>query len=93
MVLTKAAIVKVKNLLNQKKPVSTRRLAKEMNTSRRSLQRILREDIDCKPYKKAIQPKLTNFQKNKRVKFANWVLNNYSKEDTKKCLFTNEKVF
>ena len=34
---TKAAIVKVKNHLNQKKRVSTRKLAKEMNTSRRCI--------------------------------------------------------
>ena len=34
-VRTKATIVKVKNRLNQKKRVSTRKSAKEMNTSRR----------------------------------------------------------
>ena len=92
-VRTRAAIVKVKKRLNQKKRVSIRKLAKEMNISRRSIQRILREDLGCKPYKKTKQPKLTNLQKNKRVKFANWVLNNYSKDDTKKCLFTDEKYF
>ena len=70
-VRTKAAIIKIKNCLNRKKRVSTRKLAKEINTSRRSIQRILREDLDCKPYKKTIQPKLANLQKNKRVKFAN----------------------
>ena len=70
--------------------MSTRQLAKEINISRRSIQRILREDLGCKPYKKTKQPKLTNLQKNKRVKFANWVLNNYSKD---KCLFTDEKYF
>ena len=70
---TKAAIVKVKHHINQKKRVSTRKLAKEMNTSRRNIQRILREGLDCKLYKKTIQPKLTNLHKNKRVKFAKWV--------------------
>ena len=64
-----------------------------MNTSRQSIQRILREDLGCKPYNKTIQPKLTNLQKNKRVKFANWMLNNYSKEDSNKCLFADEKYF
>ena len=59
----KAAIVKVENRLNQKKRVSTRKLAKEINTSRRSIQRILCEALSCKPYKKTIQPKLTNLQK------------------------------
>ena len=62
-VRTIAAIVKVKNRLNQKKRVSTRKLAKEMNISRRSIQRILREDLGCKPYKKTKQPKLANLQK------------------------------
>ena len=59
-VCTKAAIVKVKNRRNQKKRVSTRKLAKEMNSSARSIQRILREGLGCKPYKKTIQLKLTN---------------------------------
>ena len=62
-VRTRAAIVKVKNRLNQKKRVSTRKLAKEMNISRRSIQRILREGLGCKPYKKTKQSRLTNLQK------------------------------
>ena len=64
-----------------------------MNTSRRSIQRILREALACKSHKKTIQPKLTNLQKDKRVKFASWVLGNYSKQDTKNWLFTDEKYF
>ncbi|CAF2155231.1 unnamed protein product [Rotaria magnacalcarata] len=83
-VRTKAAIVKLKNRLNKKKQVSTRKLAKDMNISRTSIRRILCEDLGCKPYKKIKQPKLTNLQKHKRVKFTNWVLSNYSKDDTKK---------
>ena len=59
-VRTRATIVKVKNRRNQNKRVSTRKLAKEMNTSTRSIQRIFREDLGCNPYKKTIQPKLTN---------------------------------
>ena len=39
------------------------------------------------------QPQLIDFEKKKRVKFADWVLNSYTKEDTKKWLFTNEKYF
>jgi hypothetical protein len=73
--------------------VSSRRLAAEMNISRTSARRILREDLGCFPYKKIKQPKLTDLQKRKRVKFANRVLNHYNKEDTKKWLFTDEKYF
>jgi inhibitor of nuclear factor kappa-B kinase subunit alpha len=92
-VRTKANISKVKYRLDQKKRVSTRRLAVELDISRTSAQRILREDLGCFPYKKIKQPKLTDLQKRKRVKFANWVFNNYTKEDTKKWLFTDEKYF
>jgi len=37
-----------------------RRLAAEMNISATSARRILREDLDCFPYKKIKQPKLTD---------------------------------
>ena len=68
----------------------TRRLTAEMKISKTSIHRILREDLRCFPYKK---PKLTDFQKRKRIKFANWVLNNYTKNDTKRWLFLDEKYF
>ena len=84
---TKNNIQKVKQrLAKKKKKLSTRRLAAEMKISRRSVQRILREHLGCFPYKKIKQPKLTDLHKRKRVKFANWVLNHYSKEDTKKMV-------
>ena len=92
-VRTKVNISKAKSRLAQKKRVSTRRLAAELNISRTSAQRILQKDLGCFPYKKIKQPKLSDLQKTKRVKFANWVLNNFTKEDTKKWLFTDEKYF
>ena len=33
------------------------------------------------------------FTKKKRIKFANWMLNHYKKEDTKRWLSTEEKYF
>jgi hypothetical protein len=36
---------------------------------------------------------MTDVHKGKRVTFANWMLNHYNKEDTKKWLFTDEKYF
>ncbi|CAF2180566.1 unnamed protein product [Rotaria magnacalcarata] len=48
-VCTNAAIVKVKNRINQKKRVSIRKLGKGMKISRTSVQRILREDYGCNP--------------------------------------------
>ena len=84
MARTKANISKAKWRLNHNKRVSTRRLAAEIKISKASARRILREDLGCFPYKKIKQLKLTNLQKQKRVKFANWMLNNYGKDDTKK---------
>ncbi|CAF2089292.1 unnamed protein product, partial [Rotaria magnacalcarata] len=89
---TKANILKAKQRLDQKR-VSTRRLAAEMNISKSSIHRILRKDLDCFPYKKIKQPKLTDVQKKKRVKFENWVLNNYTKSDIARWLFSDEKYF
>ena len=81
---TKANILKAKWRLNRKKQMSTRKLAVEMDISKSSVHRILREDLGCFLYKKIKQPRLTDIQKMKRVKFANWVLNNYTKDDIKK---------
>ena len=36
---------------------------------------------------------MTDLQKKKTVKFAEWILNYYTKEDAKKWLFTDEKYF
>ncbi|CAF5183041.1 unnamed protein product, partial [Rotaria magnacalcarata] len=89
---TKANMLKAKQCLDQKR-VSTRRLAAEMNISKSSIHRILRKDLGCFPYKKIKQPKLTDVQKKKRVKFANWVLNSYTKGDITRWLFSDEKYF
>ncbi len=90
---TKANISKAKRRLDQKKQVSTRRLAAEINISKSSIHRILREDLGCFSYKKIKQPRITNLQKTKRIKFANCVLNNYTKDDTKRWLFSDKKYF
>ena len=73
--------------------MSTRRFAAEINISKRSVHRILREELGCFPYKKIKQPRLMNLQKTKRVKFANGVLNNYTRDDTKRWLFSDERHF
>ena len=90
---TKGAIQKVKNRLKRKKSVSARKLALELEISERSVRRILKEDLNLKPYKKIVQPKLTDIHKAKRVQFANWIRNNFRKEDTMRILFSDEKMF
>ena len=93
IVRTKGTSTKVKNRLQQNKPISTRKLAKEFNISIRSIQRILRNDLGLFAYKKIREPKLTDEHKDKRKKFANWIRTNFRKEETMKILFSDEKLF
>jgi len=90
---TSKMIQKVKNKLDQKKLISVRSLAKKYGISKSSAHRILKEDLELYPYKMIIEPKLTDEHKIKRKKFANWVFNNFRKEDTMRILFSDEKMF
>ncbi|CAF1073942.1 unnamed protein product [Rotaria magnacalcarata] len=61
--------------------------------SERSVRRIMKNDLGLYPYKKVIEPLLSDDQKLKRKQFANWVRTNFRKEDTLKILFSDEKMF
>jgi transposase len=90
---TKANIQKVKQRLNRKSRVSIRKLGKELNISNATVHSILHNDLGCFPYKKIHEPAITDLQKKKRVKFANWVFNNFKKNETNNWLFSDEKMF
>ena len=87
---TKESIKKVKHRLNQKKKVTSRKLAVELNISRTSVRRILKNDLLLRPI---VEPLLTDEHKEKRKKFSNWVRTRFRKEDTMKILFSDEKLF
>ena len=90
---TKAAIRKVKNRCERGKHVSSRKLARDLNISRTSVRRILKDDLGLRAYKILNEPLLTDEHKEKRVWFANWIRTNFRKEDTMKILFSDEKMF
>ena len=90
---TRESIQKVKTRLNRKKPVSIRKLSRELNISRTSVRRILKDDLALRPYKKIVESRLTDEHKKKRKTFSNWIRTNFRKEDTMKILFSNEKMF
>ena len=90
---TKAAIQKVKRRLKGSKAVTSRKLALEVNISHASAYRILKNDLQLRAYKKTTEPLLTAEHKEKRKTFANWVRNNFRKEDTMRILFSDEKMF
>ena len=70
-----------------------RKLAAEMRISKTSTQRILRREPGYFRYTKIKQPKLTGLQKKESVKFANWILNHCTKDESRQWFFSDEKFF
>ena len=93
IIRTKGMIQKVRKRMKRKKRVSVRKLAGELDISNGSVVRILKQDLLYRSYKKRVQPTITDFEKNKRMKFANWLRHNFRKEDTLRILFSDEKMF
>ncbi|CAF3687714.1 unnamed protein product, partial [Rotaria socialis] len=93
IVRTPAAIQKVKNRIKGGKTMSVRKLSNDLDISQKSIRRILRNDLGYYPYKKIIEPLLTDAQKIERKKFANWVRTNFQKEQTMRIIFSDEKLF
>ena len=61
-------IQKVRKRMKRKKRVSVRKLAGELDISNGSVARILKQDLGYRSYKKRVEPALTDFEKNKRMK-------------------------
>ena len=72
---------------------SCRKIARDLKISCTSAQRILKDDLKLKSYRIKVQPKISEDQKAKRLKFANWIRTNFRKEDTLRFLFSDEKMF
>ena len=93
-VRTKKAIENVKKQLKLKKSQkSTRFISKKLNISRTSVHRILKDDLNLKPFVVRKTTALTDIHKKKRVAFANWVRKNIRKSDSRRILFSDEKRF
>ena len=73
--------------------MSVRKFAGELDISNGSVVRILKQDLGYRSYKKRVEPALTDFEKSKRMRFANWVRHNFRKEHTLRILFSDEKMF
>ena len=63
LVRTKANIKKVKDRLRRKSRVSARKIATELDISRISVRRILKNDIGLRPYKKIMELSLSDDQR------------------------------
>ena len=62
---TKAAIQKIKRRLNRRKPLSSRKLARELGISGSSVRRILKNDLELHAYKMQKEALLTDEHKEK----------------------------
>lgn len=90
----KTFIAKIKrNLTMNVKRKSAREIAKDNNCSRRTIARIIAEDLNLKPYKKIPSPDLNEAHISKRYTFCCWVRKNYNHERCQSILFSDEKMF
>jgi transposase len=89
-------IQRVKKMMQQNpttKANSTRKLAKKLPFSRRSAQRILKEDLGMKPYKFLERQKLTDVAKKKRKDRSKIMLRRFSQGKHRNIVFSDEKLF
>ena len=77
LVRTNANVERVKDRLRRKSRVSARKIATEFGILRISLRGILKNDIGLCPYKKLMEPLLSDDQRVKRKRFADWVRTNF----------------
>jgi hypothetical protein len=77
-VRTPANIEAVRVALIRSPNKSTRRASAELGISRRSLQRILHSDLHIFPYKITVMHKLTAIDKERRLQFALWAMEDFT---------------
>ena len=68
-------------------------MARQLQISERSSGRIVKEDLGLYAYRITVQPKLTDAQKQSRIRFAYWVRRSLTKASIRKIMFTDEKYF
>ena len=66
IIRTKNMIQKINSRLKSKKRVSSRKLAQELDISRTSVRRVLRNDLGLRLYKKRIVPLITETEKSRK---------------------------
>ena len=89
---TKEAIRKIKRRLNGRKPLPSRKLARELGICPGSVRRIIKNDLKFQAYKMQKEPLLIDEHKEEIMKFTNWMRTNFRKENTMNILFSDEKL-
>ena len=93
-VRSKKLVQKVKKSLertDQRK--SMRQLARENSCDKRTIAKIVYEDLGLKKYTPTVVPRLSAAQKAKRLTCARWWRKNYTQASSHKIMFSDEKWF
>ena len=68
-------------------------MAKDFKTDKQTISRVLKKDLKKKCYRKRKVQKLKANHKSKRKTCCTWMRKNIKRDDLKKFMFTDEKVF
>lgn len=90
---TEDCIRKVKTKLDEKSSKSTRKLSRELNISRSSVQRIIKDDLGLTSYKKSKVYSLNEDKMFTREEVCRDLVKNFRNGEHKRALFTDEKYF
>ena len=74
------------SLMPKKSRVLARRVSMELDISQTGIRRIMKNHLELRPYKVVIAALLSDDQKIRRKKFANWVRTSFRKQDTMRIL-------
>lgn len=83
---------KVKQILQRNPCQSATQMAKELNISSRSIQRILKDDLHVKPYKKEELQDLTDDHKKVRLGKVKELKRQHAADESPNRIFSDEKV-
>lgn len=90
---TKDRVKRIREKIRYNPIRSGRKMAKDEETSERSMRRILKKELHYKPYKKCKRHGLSDKQRAERVKRAKMLLERQNAESVEKIVFSDEKLF
>jgi inhibitor of nuclear factor kappa-B kinase subunit alpha len=90
---TPQLIRKIRQRICKNRRRSARKLAAKLHTSRRTIQRLLKDDLGLKPYKRQKVHGLSIAQKEKRLLRCKRLLRRFPKSRAKSIVFSDEKIF
>ena len=90
---SKKIVKNVRDRIRRNPGRSANEMAKEMNVSSSSMQRLLKNDLGLKPYKQQKMHKLTAAQKKVRLERSKLLLRRLANDDFPNIVFSDEKSF